>query len=159
VFSPKLRRAINLMKKANIALLKLVVLTCGILGLASVLPKAQAADAPKPSEPLKVYIFSTDDETTADQNFVIVQIYKRVFKANPNIQVVDDKSNGRDVGVAIVSTKYYIVSSWMTLILRINEKQELIFVDGFLSSCSSGELINKAKEAAEATNAKFFSDF
>jgi hypothetical protein len=66
------------------------------------------------AEPIKPLLRTYSE---SDQDFTLLQLYIRVFKANPNIKIVEDSTKA-DMTVGLTSTTLFGAPIWSTALLQ-----------------------------------------
>ena len=137
--SPKHHGRFTLMK----ALIAILFLASNIGAL------AQNSPTPTPtvrSEPIKIALQTYSDD---DQDFTLLQLYKRVLGENPNVQIVDDKAQANmGVGLVALETTFGGVA-WSMVLIQYNSDRKPILRGHWLYTSSSHELIKEVRKHAK----------
>jgi hypothetical protein len=114
---------------------------------------SQGTPTPTPSGPIKVALRTYSDN---DRDFSLLQLYRRVLAENPNVKIVDDKSQA-DIGVSLVSVEApFGGTAWSTVVIEHDPNRQPILKGHWLYTSSANDLIKEVRKRAQELSDEYF---
>jgi hypothetical protein len=91
-----------------------------------------------------------------DRDFSLLQLYRRVLAENPNVKIVDDKSQA-DIGVSLVSVEApFGGTAWSTVVIEYDPNRQPILKGHWLYTSSANDLIKEVRKTRPRTQRRIF---